>query len=93
MYYVYVLLSKQNNWFYIGSASDLKVRFLQHNAGLVGSTKMKRPLILIYYEAYLNKKDALVRGKHLKTHQQRDFLKERIKNYLLEIKYGQVAKR
>ncbi|MBU1102272.1 GIY-YIG nuclease family protein [Patescibacteria group bacterium] len=87
MYYVYVLLSKKDkNWFYIGSSSNLKQRFYQHNAGIVESTKLKRPFILVYYEAYLNKKDMLIREKHLKTHQQRDFLKERIKYSLIQLR-------
>jgi len=81
MHYVYVLLSLKNrNWFYVGFTSDLKNRFLQHNSGFVRSTKAYVPLKLVYYEAYLSEKDARIREGNLKTHQQRDFLKNRIKN-------------
>ena len=85
MHYVYVLLStKDKNWFYVGSSADLRKRLTEHNNGRVFSTKPKKPFILIYYEAYLNKKDTLIREKRLKTHQQKDFLKERIKYSLLQ---------
>ncbi|MBI4709022.1 MAG: GIY-YIG nuclease family protein [Candidatus Portnoybacteria bacterium] len=83
MYYVYVLLSKPDkNWFYVGFSEDLRRRFKEHNSGIVSSTKMKWPFTLVYYEAYLNKTDALIREKNLKTHQQRDFLKDKIRNSL-----------
>ena len=58
MYYVYVLLSKKDSKFYIGLTKDLKARFESHKNGCVKSTKERRPLKLIYYEAGLNKKDA-----------------------------------
>ena len=66
MFYVYVLKSGKDSSFYIGFADDLKARFIKHNQGLVRSTKNLRPLSLIYYEAYISKKDALIREKRLK---------------------------
>jgi len=44
--------------FYAGSTKDLKLRFEQHNNGLVESTKNRRPFNLIYYEARLDQTDA-----------------------------------
>ena len=55
--------------FYTGYTINLKLRFDQHNEGLVESTKNRRPFKLIYYEACLNKADALKREKFLKTYQ------------------------
>ncbi len=67
MYYFYVLQSQKNtNWFYKGSTPDLKKRFEKHSAGLVTSTKAYRPLILVYYEAYLNKETAIAREMSVK---------------------------
>jgi len=43
---VYILQSKKNNRFYIGSTNNLERRFEQHNKGLVISTKNIRPLEL-----------------------------------------------
>ena len=47
---------KDNN-FYVGFSKDLKLRFEQHGKGLVETTRNRRPLILIYYEACINKDD------------------------------------
>ncbi|KKR78349.1 MAG: Excinuclease ABC C subunit domain protein [Candidatus Curtissbacteria bacterium GW2011_GWA1_40_9] len=56
MYYVYVLKSLKDKKHYIGSTSDLKIRLEKHNQGLVKSTKHRRPLELIYAEAYKTNK-------------------------------------
>lgn len=83
MYYVYVLRSlKHRNWFYVGYSDDLKTRYSAHNSGKVKSTKSHMPLHLMCYEAYLDGSDARRRERELKTHQQRNFLKERIKGSL-----------
>ena len=68
MYYVYVLQSEKDNKFYVGFTKDLKLRVEQHNKGQVESTKDRRPLKLIYYEACLSQKDATRREKYLKTY-------------------------
>jgi putative endonuclease len=54
----------------------------QHNDGNVYSTKRRRPLNLIYYEACLNQQDATHREKYLKTSWGKRYLKTRLKNYL-----------
>jgi putative endonuclease len=81
MFYTYVLLSKKDNKLYTGYTKNLKLRFEQHNRGLVESTKNRRPLILIYYEACLNKKDAINREKYLKTFYGKMFVGKRLKSY------------
>jgi len=78
MYYTYVLKSKLDNEFYIGFIEDLKKRFNEHNSGLVDATRERKPLILVYYEACLDKKRALEREKYFKTGFGRRFLKNRI---------------
>jgi len=82
MYYTYVLQSKIDGNFYVGFTQDLKLRFEQHNKGLVESTKDRKPLELIYYEACLKKEDALHREKYFKTYNGRRFLHRRLKSYL-----------
>ena len=81
MYYTYVLLSQKDKKLYVGCTEDLKLRFEQHIKGLVNSTKNRRPLILIYYEACLKQEDAFRREKYLKTHYGKMFLKKRLKSY------------
>ncbi|MDP3789570.1 MAG: GIY-YIG nuclease family protein, partial [Candidatus Omnitrophota bacterium] len=58
MNYVYILKSKKDNNFYIGSTNDLKRRLDEHNRGLVFATKSRLPFELVYYEAYKSEKDA-----------------------------------
>ncbi|MBU0612563.1 GIY-YIG nuclease family protein [Patescibacteria group bacterium] len=83
MYYVYVLQSKKDLGLYIGYTKEINKRLKAHASGKVKSTKNRRPLVPVYYEGYLGKKDATARERHLKTHQQRNFLKEQIKNSLM----------
>ena len=66
MYYVYLLKSKKDNKLYIGFTNDLRKRIIEHNKGLNKSTKYRKPLLLIYYEAYFSLKDAQIREKKLK---------------------------
>jgi putative endonuclease len=82
MYYVYVLLSEKDKKRYTGYTQNLKLRFERHEKGLVESTKNRRPLKLIYYEACLSQQDATHREKYLKTFHGDMFLKNRLKSYL-----------
>ena len=66
MHYLYLIRSVVTRSFYIGQTSDLKRRFAEHNSGGNTSTKSDCPWELIYYEAYLDKRLALVREKQLK---------------------------
>ena len=68
MYYTYVLLSMKDEKFYTGFTKDLKLRFEEHRRGEVESTKNRRPLELVYYEACLSQEDATRREKYLKTY-------------------------
>ena len=82
MYYTYVLQSEKDDKFYVGFTKDLKLRFEKHSKGQVESTKDRRPLELIYYEACLSKPDATKREKYLKTYHGKMFLRKRLKSYL-----------
>lgn len=70
MYYVYVLKSQKDTFCYIGSTTDLRRRFKEHTDGEVPSTKPRRSLVLIYYEAYLTLEDARTREYRLKKKSQ-----------------------
>ena len=82
MYYTYVLQRMKDADFYTGFTQNLKLRFEQHNNGLVESTKDRRPLKLIYYEACLDQNDATNREKYMKTFHGKMFFKKRLKSYL-----------
>jgi putative endonuclease len=66
MFYTYILRSKKDDKLYIGFTNDLKRRVEEHNSGKNESTKFRRPLELIYYEAYKSEKDAKAREDNLK---------------------------
>ena len=82
MYYVYVLRGQRDGKLYTGFAEDLKERFGKHNKGLVTSTKFRRPLKLLYYEAHTNKSDAFRREKYLKSGMGKRDLRNRLREGL-----------
>lgn len=83
MYYTYLLENQNDKSWYIGYTSDLKKRIFKHKNGSgAETTKRKIGWTLIYYEAYLNKKDAEGRERFLKSGSGRKFIKNQIKNYL-----------
>ena len=86
MFYTYVLRSTKDMDFYTGVTKNLKLRFEQHKKGLVESTKNRRPLDLIYYEACLDQNDAVKREKYLKTYHGKMFIRRRLKSYLTGLK-------
>lgn len=85
-YYVYVLRSEKDQGFYIGVTSDLKKRFGNHTRGEVISTRGRRPFVLIRYEYFINKKDALARERYLKSGYGREQLEAILKNTLIQTK-------
>ncbi len=78
IYYTYVLKSSKDNKLYIGHTNNLKKRLVEHNKGVVDSTKSRRPLKLIYYEACLSEIKSIKREKYFKTGFGRKFLKTRV---------------
>jgi putative endonuclease len=80
---VYLIKSKADNTFYLGSTNNLRKRLKEHNTGLVFSTKSKRPWELVYCEFYKSEEDARRREHNLKL-RSRAFaqLKKRIRDSL-----------
>ena len=79
MWYAYILISKKDGKLYIGCTNDLRGRVRLHTEGKVAATKFRRPLMLIYYEAYFDKRDAFAREKWLKTGWGRNHIKKTLK--------------
>ena len=65
MYYVYVLRCADNK-LYTGYSADLRKRVARHVTGQVPSTKGRRPVQRVFYEAFLDRKDARRREAYLK---------------------------
>lgn len=87
LYYIYILHSKKDGKLYIGYADDLRKRINKHNRGSVRSTKDRRPLELIHYEAYRRELDAKRREKYLKGGKGHRELKVQLKDILEEVGY------
>ncbi len=66
MFFVYILKSKKDRNLYTGYTNNLRKRLKEHNLGLVRPTKSRKPLHLVYYEAYVSKQDAIKREHNLK---------------------------
>jgi putative endonuclease len=81
-YFVYLLESQRDFSFYIGFTENVKLRLDDHNKGYVVSTRLKLPWKLIYFEAYLDKKDALGREKFLKSGSGQKLLLRQLRDYL-----------
>ncbi|MBP9864065.1 GIY-YIG nuclease family protein [Patescibacteria group bacterium] len=82
MYFVYLLKSLLDGGWYIGYTEDVHRRLLDHNSGKNISTYVRRPFILIYYEAYLHKLNALGREKFLKSGSGRKFLEKQMRHFI-----------
>ena len=82
MHYVYVLRSTNDDGFYIGYSANLRKRFQQHAQGDSFATSYRGPWKLIYYEAYLERDDALGLERYLKSGSGRKFLKTQLAHYL-----------
>lgn len=77
-YYNYVLRSLKDNNLYIGFTKNLDQRMEEHKNGQVGSTKFRRPFLLIYYEVSFDQESAIHREKYLKTTYGHRYLKNRL---------------
>jgi len=67
MYYTYILQSKKDESRYIGVTSDLKRRLQEHNSGNARYSSTKRPYILKWYSAFIEKQKAYKFEKYLKS--------------------------
>ncbi|MBI2339531.1 MAG: GIY-YIG nuclease family protein [Deltaproteobacteria bacterium] len=81
-FYIYVLLSKRDGYFYTGFTRDLQKRLSMHQSGYVESTKRRQPFQLIYWEGCLCQADATRREKYLKSTWGKRYLRNRLRDYL-----------
>jgi putative endonuclease len=86
VHYVYVLRSAKDGNLYTGYTTNLRKRVADHNAGNASSTHDRRPLHLIYYEAYVLAKDAKARELFLKSGSGKRFIRKQLSHYFLTVK-------
>jgi putative endonuclease len=79
MYYVYLIECQDDKSWYIGYSADLSRRIKDHQSGNgCCTTGMKKNWKLVYYEAYIDKRDAIGREKFLKSGSGRKYLKRNL---------------
>ena len=66
-YYVYVLVSGKDGRCYVGRSNNLLRRYWQHANGLVRSTRCRRPLVMVHWEVFAEKSQAIARESWLKS--------------------------
>jgi putative endonuclease len=81
-WYVYALLSHQDNKFYIGTTNDLRRRLRQHRAGANISTAARLPLEPVYFEGHRSKLDAIRRERYFKTNKGKTTLRQMLRDSL-----------
>ena len=79
MFTAYVLESKKDDSYYIGSTDNFEKRLVRHNKGLSKYTKNKRPWVLIYRENYNTRSEAKKREYYLKSLKSRKAIEKLIK--------------
>ena len=82
-YFVYMLLSKHKDKFisYVGYTNNLKNRLYLHNSSKGAKFTKGKKWVIIYYQKYLNKSDALKDEYKLK----KDYkLRSKIKNKFIK---------
>ena len=82
MHYVHVLKSKKDEHMYVGCTNNLQKRIAMHNKGNVISTRDRKPVALLFYEAFIDSDDAFSRERWLKTGWGRNRLRTMLRNTL-----------
>ena len=81
MYYFYVLQFRKNKKLYNGLTINLDRRISEHKRGDSDFTSRNGEFDLIFYEAYLHKRDAEAAENYFKSGHGREVLKDKLKNY------------
>lgn len=72
----YILKSKMNGSYYVGSAEDVDVRIKKHNSGQVNSTKRYKPWELVHKETFATRKEARRRELQIKSYKSGEAFKK-----------------
>ncbi|MEK7617878.1 MAG: GIY-YIG nuclease family protein [Patescibacteria group bacterium] len=78
MWYVYILQSLKNSFYYVGFTNDPERRIFEHNSSLKKNsfTYKNRPYKMVHLEKYHSKIQAMLREKFLKTGKGREEIKK-----------------
>ncbi len=74
MFYTYILYSAVLDKYYVGYTHDINSRLVKHNMGATFSTRHGRPWVIVYYEEYLSKTEAILREREIKQKKSRKYI-------------------
>jgi len=74
MAWVYILISRKNNRYYIGSTSDLKRRLFEHTNGYSKATRYLRPLEVAFTKEFPVLQEARQEERRLKRLKRKDYI-------------------
>ncbi len=77
-FFVYIIQSETDQSYYVGYTSDLETRIEKHNAGNSRYTSKKIPWVLIYFEKFQTKSEAIKREKFIKRQKSSVFIRRLI---------------
>ncbi|MEK7516007.1 MAG: GIY-YIG nuclease family protein [Patescibacteria group bacterium] len=79
MFFIYILCSLEDRYYYVGSCQNIEVRLNQHNRMLVKSTKSHVPWELVYKESFLTLAEARKRELQIKSWKKRGAIEKILK--------------
>jgi putative endonuclease len=78
MFYTYVVKSLHFNYVYKGHCENLEKRLSEHNSGMTESLRPYIPLMIVYFEEFPTRIEAIAREKYFKTSAGRKFLTKKM---------------
>lgn len=85
MAFIYILQSKRDQRFYIGSTIDLKRRIKNHKGGFTHSTKRFGELELVFSQEYPTIKEARIIERKLKKLKRKDYIRKIIEDRYIKM--------
>ncbi len=82
--FVYILKSRKDGSYYVGTTNNLEDRLNRHNQGRSKFTKTKRPWELVYFEEHPDRSSAMKKEYALKRHKSREHIETFVKQYLVQ---------
>ena len=76
MAYVYILVNKPRNRYYVGCTTNVQKRLQRHYSGYVHSTKRMLPVELAFKQYYQSMSEARIVEKKLKNLKRKDFIEK-----------------
>ena len=78
----YILQSKKNGSFYVGSSDDLNRRILEHNSGQTKSTKTGQPWKVVFSYDFDNSNAGLSAERRVKALKSRKIIEKVINGFI-----------